>query len=112
MSGNFPKRGNVYWVSLDPTVGSETRKTRPCLLVSNDQGNQVSNTVIVAPITSKVKKIYSFEVEVTVAGKKGKVMLNQCRAVDKTRLGKQECVFDEDVMAAVDDAIRIAFGLA
>lgn len=112
MTGSFPTRGSVYWASLDPTIGSETKKTRPCLIVSNDSGNEASNVVIVAPITSKVKKVYSFEVEVVIGGKKGKVMLNQCRAIDKARLGKKECSLDFEVMEQVDEAIRVTFGIA
>lgn len=112
MTGNFPKRGSVYWVSLDPAVGSETRKTRPCLILSNNQGNEFSNTIVVAPITSKIKKIYSFEVKVSVDGKQGKVMVNQCRTVDKSRLGKMICALDSEVMEDVNEAIRIVFGLS
>ena len=112
MIGNFPKRGSVYWVSLDPAIGSETKKTRPCLIISNDSGNEASGMVIVAPITSKVKKIYSFEVEVTISGKRGKVMVNQCRTIDKSRLGKKECSLDFEVMEEVNEAIRITFGIS
>ena len=112
MTGKFPRRGEVFWVSLDPYVGSETKKTRPCLVVSNDKGNENSGTVIVAPITSKVKKIYSFEVGVCVAGKAGKIMLNQCRVIDKSRMGKRECSLDGDVMERVDEALKIVFALS
>lgn len=111
MTGRFPKRGDVYWVLLDPSIGHETRKTRPCLVVSNDKGNEHSHTVLIAPITSKTKKLYSFEAKVSISGKDGKIMLDQCRAVDKSRLGKMECHVDNGVMADVDEAIRIVFGL-
>ena len=111
MTGNFPRRGSIYWVSLDPSIGSETKKTRPCMIISNDQGNEFSQTVIVAPVTSKIKKVYSFEVQIEIEGKKGKIMLNQCRTVDKSRLGTMICVFNGDVMEGVNNAIRIAFGL-
>jgi len=108
----FPKRGEIYWVNLDPTVGSETKKIRPALIVSNDVGNEMSAVVIIAPITSKIKKVYSFEVEVSVKGKHGKVMLNQCRAIDKSRLaGKIDSIGDE-LMKLVEDAIKVAFGLS
>lgn len=112
MTGDFPKKGDVYWVSLDPTIGSETKKTRPCLVISNDKGNQASNIIIIAPITSKIDKIYSFEVSVFIAGKKGKVMIQQCRAIDKSRLGKKECCVNSDIIYQVDEAIRITFGLS
>jgi mRNA interferase MazF len=51
----FPRRGEIYWVNLEPTIGSETQKTRPGLIISNDIGNEMSNMVIIAPITSKIK---------------------------------------------------------
>ncbi|MGZ3634054.1 MAG: type II toxin-antitoxin system PemK/MazF family toxin [Parachlamydiaceae bacterium] len=87
MSGKlYPKRGEIYWVDLDPTIEGETQKLRPGLIVSNDIGNEVSQVIIIAPITSKVKNIYSFEVKIFLKGKPAKVMLNQCRAVDKSRL--------------------------
>lgn len=58
-----PRRGEIYWVNLDPTVGSEIAKTRPALIISNDIGNQYADRVIVAPISSgSVKKVYPFEV--------------------------------------------------
>ena len=60
----FPQRGEIYWVSLDPTIGSEIAKTRPALIISNDIGNQHADRVIVAPIsTANVSKVYPFEVK-------------------------------------------------
>ena len=114
MSGknkDFPKRGGIYWVNFDPTVGSETKKTRPALIVSNDIGNENSPIVIVAPITSKIKNIYPFEVEVTVSGKPGKILLNQCRAIDKSRLTQKIDSIDLETMKAVEDALKIVFSL-
>ncbi len=111
MSGNFPKRGNIYWVPLDPAVGSKTKKTRPCLIVSNDIGNEYSNAVIIAPITSKVKKIQSYEVKIELAGKIGKIMLHQCRVVDKSRIGKMIDCSTNSIMEQVNEALRIVFDL-
>lgn len=111
-NNDFPKRGEIYWVNLDPTIGSETKKTRPALIISNDSGNENSAVVIIAPITSKVKKIYSFEVKVEINGKPGKIMLNQCRTIDKSRLSGKMDSIEDDVMKLVDDAIKIVFGLS
>ncbi len=72
----------------------------------------MSRLVMIAPITSKTKKIYDFETAVSIAGKSGKVMLNQCRAVDKSRLGNKECHLDNSVMDQVDEALRIVFALS
>ena len=57
---NFPKRGEVYWVNLDPTVGTEINKKRPCLIISCDEGNEESSRVTVAAITSTCKTLYPF----------------------------------------------------
>src|SRR5438477_428265 len=55
MVRKFPMRGEIYWINLDPVIGSETKKTRPGLIISNDIGNEMSEVVIIAPITSKMK---------------------------------------------------------
>jgi mRNA interferase MazF len=114
MSGkkSFPRRGEVYWVNLEPTIGAETKKTRPGLIVSNDIGNEVSKIIMIAPITSKVAHIYPFEVKVVVNTKPAKIMLNQCRAIDKSRLIDKIQSLDIDVMKEVDEAIKIVFGLS
>jgi len=109
--GDFPKRGEIYWVNLDPTVGAETKKIRPALIVSNDVGNELANIVMIAPITSKIKNIYPFEVKVSIKGKPAKIMINQCRAVDKMRLTNKIDSIDPETMKLVEDAIKIVFGL-
>src|SRR3989338_2302996 len=98
----FPKRGEVYWVKLDPAIGTETRKTRPALVVSNDIGNEVSSRVIVTPITSKTDKVYSFETELDLHNTKNKVMLDQIRSIDKRRLGERIATLPESKMKEVD----------
>lgn len=79
------RRGEVYWVNLDPTVGTEIRKTRPALVVSADDMNQALPRVIVAPITSKGQPL-DCRPEVKLQGKRGRVLLDQIRCVDKSRL--------------------------
>ena len=79
------KRGEVYWVNLDPTVGTEIKKTRPCLIVSPDDLNAILPRVIVAPLTSKGQGL-GCRPEVDFAGKKTRVLLDQIRTIDKQRL--------------------------
>ena len=79
------KRFEVFLVNLDPTVGSEIKKTRPCLVISPDQMNQYIQTVIVAPMTTKGKS-YPTRVACKFQGKQGMIVLDQIRTVDKTRL--------------------------
>lgn len=82
------KRGEIWLVNLDPTVGSEIRKSRPCVIVSPPELNRYLRTVIVAPMTSKGFAA-PFRVPVTHAGTKGLIVLDQLRAVDKMRLAKR-----------------------
>lgn len=82
------KRGEIWLINLDPTVGSEIQKSRPCVVVSPAELNENLRTVIVAPMTSKVFAT-PFRIPLTHAGKKGLIVLDQLRAVDKIRLAKK-----------------------
>ena len=75
----------IYLVNLDPTVGHEIRKTRPCVIISPDEMNENIQTVIIAPMTTKSHS-YPTRVPLTFSGKKGWIVLNQIRTVDKVRL--------------------------
>jgi len=79
------RRGEVYWVNLDPTVGTEIKKTRPALVVSPDDMNTALPRVIVAPITSKGQPL-GCRPEVVLDGKSARILLDQVRCVDKKRL--------------------------
>ena len=113
---SFPSRGEIYWVRLDPTVGTEISKTRPGLIVSNDVGNEHSSRVTVAPLTSRgVGRAFPFEV-LLPAGEGGverlsKVLANQVRTIDKRRLGDRIGILHAGRMVEVDGAIRVALGV-
>lgn len=79
------KQYDIYWISLDPTKGSEINKTRPGVVISPDDSNKFLNTVIIAPLTSTFKN-FPMRVEVSLNGKKGQVVLDQIRSIDKMRL--------------------------
>ena len=81
-------RFDVYIVILDPTVGSEIQKTRPCLIISPDEMNRHIGTVIVAPMTTKGRS-YPTRIACTFQGKEGQVVLDQIRTVDKSRLARR-----------------------
>lgn len=81
------QRFGIYWVSLDPTQGSEIKKNRPCIVVSPDEMNRHLATVIVAPMTSTIKG-YPTRIPITTGRKAGEVALDQIRTVDKSRLTK------------------------
>jgi mRNA interferase MazF len=82
---SFPRRDEVWLVSLDPTLGSEIRKTRPALVVSPDEANEYLRTVVVAPMTT-TERPYPTRVPVSFQNKRGQVALDQIRAVDRQRL--------------------------
>lgn len=91
------ERFEVYLVTLDPTVGSESEKTRPCLIVSPDELNRHLATVIVAPMTTK-GRTYPTRVPFDFQGKPGEIVLDQLRTVDRTRLVRR--------MGRIDAATR------
>ncbi len=81
-------RFEVYLVNLDPTIGHEIKKTRPCLVISPDEMNQHISTVIVAPMTTQGRK-YPTRIACSFQGKNGQIILDQIRTVDKKRLVKK-----------------------
>lgn len=90
-----PKRFDVWLMDLDPTIGAEIQKTRPCVVISPDEMNQALRTVIVAPMTSAVRP-YPSRIAVEFKGKKGQVALDQLRTLDKSRLAKHWGVISEE----------------
>ena len=105
------RRGTVYWVNLDPTVGSEIKKTRPGVIVSNDAPNMVGKRVIIAPATSVLKKVYPFEIVVDMAGKKSKVMLYQIRTIDCQRLGSKIGKLNLAEIEELEKALKLVLSL-
>ena len=87
-------RGEVYWVNLDPTIGSEIQKTRPALVVSPDDMNAALPRVIIAPLTSAGQPM-GCRPEVVFQNKAARILLDQVRCVDKVRLGKKMGQIDE-----------------
>ena len=113
----FPKRGDIYLVNFDPTVGSEIRKTRPALILQNDIANQHSPITIVAAMTSKIEE-RMYPTEVFVDAKESGltadsvVLLNQIRSIDKRRLVKRLGSVKSATMLSVDRALQISVGVA
>ena len=102
------KRFEIYFISLDPTIGSEIKKSRPCVVISPDEMNRSLNTVIIAPLTSAIKK-YPTRIGCTVAGKSGQIALDQLRTIDKARLSKKVAMLDADTADGVLDILRALF---
>ena len=111
-----PRRGDIYLVTFDPTVGHEIRKTRPALVIQNDVSNRYSPITIVAAISSQFDSPAHPREVVLEPGKSGlsqrsAVVLNQIRSIDRTRLVKRLGTVDSPTMRRVDDALRISLGL-
>ena len=102
------RRFDVFLISLDPTQGSEIRKTRPCLVISPDEMNEHIRTVIVAPMTTKGRP-YPIRVPCTFQGKRGQVVLDQIRTVDKTRLVKRLGTISRAAQDKVLDTLQEMF---
>ncbi len=112
----FPKRGQVYLVSFDPTVGKEIRKTRPAVILQNDTANRWSLITIVAAVTSQFEEpLYPTEVRVKASegglSADSVVLLNQIRSIDKRRLVRRLGVLKQDTMVQVDRAVMVSLGL-
>ena len=101
-------RFDVYLINLDPTVGSEIQKTRPCLIISPDEMNKYIRTVIVAPLTTTGKD-YPTRVTCKFKNKKGQIVLDQIRTIDKTRLIKKLGSIDSRTQLEVISVLQRLF---
>jgi len=107
----LPRRGDVYWVALDPTIGSEIKKTRPAVIVSNNSCNAFGSRVVVLPLTSNVESLFPGEAMIVVDGKPARVLGDQIRSLDKSRLRTRIDTLSQDELAAIDEALRITLAL-
>ena len=110
------KRGDIYYATLNPIVGSEQGGTRPVLIISNDTGNRHSPTVIIAPITSRIHTKAKLPTHTAVNDFKGLdknsiVLLEQIRTIDKQRLKQYMGMMPDNIMARVDKALAISISL-
>ena len=85
----FPRRGEVYWIDLDPTVGSEMRKTRPCVVVTNNILNERRHTVVIIPLSTTSPKKFPLYVPLPSVGDTSQAVVDQIRVVDKQRVGER-----------------------
>jgi mRNA interferase MazF len=106
------KRGEVWWVNFDPSVGGEIRKQRPAVIVGNDTANKYLNRVQVVPLTSKIDRIYPSEAVVMIDGKEGKAMADQLATVSKLRLSTRIGVLSPEDLVKVGEAIKIHLDLS
>ncbi|MEM8642609.1 MAG: type II toxin-antitoxin system PemK/MazF family toxin [Cyanobacteria bacterium P01_G01_bin.54] len=110
------RRGEIWWVDLNPAIGSEARKERPCLILQNDTGNKLGATTIVAPIFSG-SKTYPFVVTVTPTEQNGLrgdqyINLSQMRAIDSQRIKQKQGVLEDIYWQQIEQAVCIQLGFS
>jgi mRNA interferase MazF len=105
------KRGEVWWVNFDPSIGGEIRKKRPAVIVSNDSSNKFLNRVQVVPITSQAERLYPSEALVFFKSKENKAMADQLATVSKERLISRAGIISQEEMHQVEEAIKIQLGI-
>lgn len=102
------KRFDVFLINLDPTLESQIKKTRPCLIISPDEMNRHIRTVIVAPMTT-AGKAYPTRVFCEFQGRRGQIVLDQIRTIDKSRLIKKAGTIDPQIQAEVISTLQSMF---
>ena len=106
-----PRRGDVYWVALDPALATEIRKTRPAVVISNESCNRYGSRVVVLPITSHVGSLYPGEARIEVRGAPARVLGDQIRSIDKARLRSRIGSLTKQEMLSVENAVQITLDL-
>ena len=111
MTERIVKRGDIYKVVLDPTIGREIKKTRRCVVISNNQQNQYSPLLIVIPTTSDMDKLYSWEVVFFSEGKDRKILTDQIRSVDRKRLRDYKGQVSYETLTKIEQALSVVLAL-
>ncbi|MBM3552982.1 MAG: type II toxin-antitoxin system PemK/MazF family toxin [Alphaproteobacteria bacterium] len=105
------RRGDVYWINFDPSIGGEIRKRRPAVIVNNNAANEALNRIQVVPPTSNAGRLYPSEAMVTIEGKPSKAMADQLTTASKQRVGGRLGALSAKDLKEVERAIKIQLGL-
>lgn len=108
---NTPRRGEVWWIAFDPSVGGEIRKTRPAIVVSNDAANRHLNRLQVVPLTSNVERVFPSEALVFLNGERRKALADQLTTASRQRHRQRIGSLSDSDIKAVERAITTQLGL-
>jgi mRNA interferase MazF len=111
MTERIIKRGDIYRVVLDPAVGREIKKTRRCVVISNNQQNLHSPLLIIIPTTSDMDKLYSWEVVIHSEGKDRKILTDQIRSVDRKRIREYKGQVSYETLTKIEKALSVVLAL-
>lgn len=106
-----PRRGEVFWVSFDPSIGGEVQKTRPAIILSNDAANAALNRLIVLPLSSKTDRLYPGEVLIQINRQTCKAMSDQLTTISKLRLQKRITQITAEEITRVEQAVLLQLGI-
>ncbi len=105
------KRGEVYWVNFDPSIGGEIQKARPAVIVSNNAANVMTNRTLVIPLSSQVTRLYPGEALIQLNGKKSKAMADQLTTASKLRFKSRIGAVSPEEMGLIERAILVQLGI-
>jgi len=105
------KRGEVWWINFDSSIGGEIKKKRPAVIVSNEASNKYLNRIQVVPLTSNIEKLYPSEAYVTLNGKQGKAMADQITTVSKLRVINKAGKLTNAEMNDINIAIKVQLAI-
>jgi len=107
----MPERYGVYWVNLDPVEGSEIAKTRPAVIVSDEQMNRLLSTVVVCPVTSRLHPHWPSRIQIPLDGRQSEIAVDQIRTIDKKRLGRMIGTVDSASASEIRHVITEMYGV-